>query len=223
MSDIIRPSYRDTIYSDKVETPTGSSLASELVGIDGVTASAAEVNKLAGCTATTAELNKLASCTATTAELNKLASCTATTSELNKLASCTSTTAELNLVDAAVASFTFTPAAGAANICEVTIQAKDAAGVSLNGPHIMTVWLSDAATGLGLTGTAASGTVTAKTATGAVFGTLEAKKALVVQTLANGSFVLEITDNAKTGFYVCAQSGLKKSISSALFAVKYGE
>ncbi len=129
---------------------------------------------------------------------------------------------ELTGIDSSLSSFSFTPAAGAANVSNVTIQAKDAEGASLAGVHLLTVWLSDASTGLGLTGTSASGTVTAKAASGAVFGTLTAKKALVVQTLADGSFVLEITDTAKTGFYVCAQSGLKKSISSALVAGNYG-
>jgi len=104
----------------------------------------------------------------------------------------------------APASFTFTPAAGAANVCDVTIQAVDADGADLAGVYMLDVFLSDAATGLGLTATSASGTVTAKSASGAVVGTYTAKKALRVQTLADGSFVLEITDTAKTEFYVAA-------------------
>jgi hypothetical protein len=101
-------------------------------------------------------------------------------------------------------SFTFTPAAGAANVCDVTIQAVNASGDSVAGVFNLDVQLSDAATGVGLTATSASGTVTAKSASGAVIGTYTAKKALRVQTLADGSFVLEITDTAKTGFYPVA-------------------
>lgn len=118
----------------------------------------------------------------------------------------------------------FAAAAGGANVCEVTLTVRDNKGVAVAAPHNMTVWLSDAATGAGLTGVTASGTVTAKAASGAVLGTLTAKKALSVQTLATGVFVLEITDTAKTAFYVCAGvpgSG-KISISAALTTGNYG-
>ena len=100
------------------------------------------------------------------------------------------------------ADITFAPAAGGANVCEVTIAVKDAAGATLAGIRNLEIWLSDAATGAGLTGTAASGTVTAKTAEGTVLTALTAKKHLIGQTKAAGTFVLEITDTAKTGFYV---------------------
>ena len=114
------------------------------------------------------------------------------------------TAAELNLVDAAPANITFAPAAGGTNVCEVTIAVKDAAGVTLAGIRNLEVWLSDAATGAGLTATSASGTVTAKAASGTVLTALTAKKHIVVQTKADGIFILEITDTAKTGFYVAA-------------------
>ncbi|MDA0780669.1 MAG: hypothetical protein PQ612_06005 [Rickettsiales bacterium] len=96
---------------------------------------------------------------------------------------------------------TFSYAAAAANVSEVTITVKNAAGTTIESPHSLDVYLSDAATGAGLTATTASGTVTAKAASGTVLGTLTAKKALRVQTLATGVFILEITDTAKTGFY----------------------
>ena len=117
----------------------------------------------------------------------------------------TASAAELNAESAKVASFTMTAAAGAANITEVTATAKDAAGATLAGVHNFDLWLSDATTGAGLTGTSASGTVTAKSASGEVVGTFSAKKALRAQTLASGVFILEITDTAKTAFKVCAQ------------------
>lgn len=105
---------------------------------------------------------------------------------------------------AAPQGITFAAASAAANVCEVTITVVDSAGVAIAGVFELDVWLSDAATGAGLTGTAASGTVTAKAASGAVVGTYTAKKALRVQTLATGVFILEITDTAKTAFYPCA-------------------
>lgn len=105
-----------------------------------------------------------------------------------------------------VSGITFAITAGASNICEVAISAKDTSGVLIPVAQNLTVWLSDAATGAGQTGTTASGTVTAKTASGAVLGTLTAKKSLIVQTLATGVFTLEITDSAKTTFYVCVEN-----------------
>jgi hypothetical protein len=99
---------------------------------------------------------------------------------------------------------TISAAAGGANVSEVTFQAVDSAGQALAGVFHFKVYLSDAATGVGLTATAASGTVQAKSASGTDIGILTAKKALEVQTLADGSYILEITDTAKTGFYPCA-------------------
>lgn len=149
---------------------------------------------------------------------------TATPAELNKMDGVTATPAELNLNDAIAATISFAAAAGGANVCEVTITVKDAAGSTLAGVHNLIVWLSDAATGAGLTGTSASGTVQAKSASGQDMGTLTAKKALVVQTLATGIYILEITDTAKTGFYVCATvpgTGLTV-VSSQLVTGNYG-
>lgn len=100
----------------------------------------------------------------------------------------------------------FSIASAAANVTEVTITIQDGHGDTVAAPEPMLVWLSDAATGAGLTATAASGTVTAKTASGADFGAITAKKALFAQPLATGVFILEITDTAKTGFYVAVQN-----------------
>ena len=119
---------------------------------------------------------------------------------------------------------TFAAAAGGANVCEVTITVKEPDGTTIADPHNLDVWLSDAATGTGLTATAASGTVTAKTASGAVLGTYTAKKALRVQTLATGIFILEITDSSKTAYYVCAaEPGLgKTTVATVLATADYG-
>lgn len=131
----------------------------------------------------------------------------------------------LNLSNVPVGvSVTFSIAAAGANVSEVTITVKDGAGVAVAGVHHLDVWLSDAASGAGLTGTTASGTVTAKAASGVVIDTYTAKKALRVQTLATGIFVLEITDTAKTGFYVAATSPLtgRASVSAQLVTASYG-
>lgn len=107
---------------------------------------------------------------------------------------------------ATVRTATFTFTAGAANVAEVAIALTDGGGTAVASAQPFNVWLSDSAAGTGLTATTASGTVTAKAASGEVFGTLTAKKALVVQPLATGIFTLEITDTAKTTFYVAVQN-----------------
>lgn len=118
---------------------------------------------------------------------------------------------------------TFSPATGGSNVCEVTVTVNDAAGKTLAAVTNFDLWLSDAATGAGLTGTTASGAVTVKTSSGEVVGTLTTKKALRVQTLATGVFILSITDSAKTGFYVCGQlPGRPLNVSAALLTANYG-
>jgi hypothetical protein len=120
-------------------------------------------------------------------------------------------------------SATFVPTAGAANICEVLVTMLDGGGNIVTGPLAYDLYLSDAATGVGLTGTTASGTVTAKAASGAVLSTYTAKKDLRVQTLATGLFTLEITDTAKSPFYVCARMpNGSTQVSDALVTADYG-
>ena len=130
------------------------------------------------------------------------------------------------VVDGATAGgkVTLSAAAGSTNISNVTITVADLDGTAVPAVHNLDVWLSDATSGAGLTGTTASGTVTAKSASGVVLSTYTAKKALRVQTLATGVFTLEITDSAKTGFYVCAQCPLtnRTYVSSQLITGSYG-
>ena len=119
---------------------------------------------------------------------------------------------------------TFAIAAAGSNVSEVTITVKNAAGTTLASVWTTRVWLSDSATCAALTTTTASGTVTAKAASGVVVSTSTAKKDLVVSTLATGVFILEITDTAKTGFFVCgAIPGKAKADASAqLVTGSYG-
>ena len=96
-------------------------------------------------------------------------------------------------------------AAGGADVCEATLTVQDGHGDAIAKPMNLDLWLSDAATGAGLTATSASGTVQAKSGEGTDLAVFTAKKALRVQTKADGTYTLEITDTAKTGFYVAAQ------------------
>jgi hypothetical protein len=120
--------------------------------------------------------------------------------------------------------FTFAPAAGAANVCEVTIQPRDGAGNALAGIRNLELWLSDAATGAGLTGTTASGAVAVKSNEGTDLTDLAAKKHKLVQTKAAGTYVLSITDSAKTGFYVCVRHPVTgvPIVSAQLQTADYG-
>jgi hypothetical protein len=122
------------------------------------------------------------------------------------------------------AGLTFTPAAGGSNVAEVAIRVVDAAGDLLAGAWVLDVWLSDAASGAGLTATTASGTVQAKSASGVDLQAVTAKKHLSVQTLATGIYTLDITATDKTGFRVCGTvpSTGKTAVSAALVTANYG-
>jgi hypothetical protein len=120
----------------------------------------------------------------------------------------------------------FTITAGAANVVEIAIQFTDGADTPVNvaGPINIDVWLSDDSAGTGLTGTSASGTVQAKSASGTDLTAYVAKKALRVQTLATGVYTLEITDTAKTGFYIAVENPYTgvTSVSPQLVTADYG-
>jgi len=129
----------------------------------------------------------------------------------------------LEMVHSQPASVSIAAAAGGSNVCEVTYTVKDVNGTAMTVPTLLTVFLSDAATGVGLTGTSASGTVQAKASSGTDFSTLVSKKALRVQTKANGTYVLEITDTAKTAFYPCAYiDGKTPTVGTVLATGNYG-
>lgn len=118
----------------------------------------------------------------------------------------------------------FVISAGAANICNVEVRFLDHNNKLIAAPRAFDIFLSDAATGLGLTGTTASGTVQTKSGAGTFMFTYTSKKLLKVATLATGSYTLEITDTAKTGFYVGVVdpvSGLL-AVSRQLVTADYG-
>jgi len=121
-------------------------------------------------------------------------------------------------------SATFSPAAGADNHCSMTIQVVDKNGVALHGFHTFLLWLSDSAIGKGLTATTSSGTSTALLTNGAELGILTAKKAWVVQTQENGTYVLDIIDDASTLFYVAVHfpGQINPVVSAVLETADYG-
>lgn len=152
---------------------------------------------------------------------------TTTFSGTHNLSGAVVTTGKLTLGNGVVPdTVSFAAAAGASDICNVTITVKDgtASPVALATARTVLVWLSDAATGLGATAVTASGTVTATTGTDLV--DLTAKKVKVMQTDVNGVIVLAITDAAKTGFYVCAtplgSPHGKHQVSAQLVGGDYG-
>ena len=113
---------------------------------------------------------------------------------------------------------------GAANVCNVEVRFLNRANNLISGVRTFDIFLSDVATGLGLTAVTASGTVHTKTASGTIMFTYTAKKLLKVATLATGLYTLEITDTAKTGFYVGVVdpvSGLL-AVSRQLVTADYG-
>lgn len=108
------------------------------------------------------------------------------------------------------------------NATLVTITWRD--GMGRKVPCEFGVRLSDNASGLGLTGTTASGNVTDKTAgtTGTVLATEVSKKALRVQTASDGTYQLSITDTAKTAFVIAvAMGGLVMPVAT-LATASYG-
>ena len=128
-----------------------------------------------------------------------------------------------NKCDGQPALCTIAAAAGSSNICNVTFTLKDGNGVAITGPTTALVYLSDAASGYGLTATAASGTVQAKSASGTDLTVVSAKKAINVMCKADGTYILEITDSSKTGFYPCILiPGQKVIVGTQLVTGNYG-
>ena len=117
-----------------------------------------------------------------------------------------------------------TPTAGAANTATVLFSALNQNGDVIARNHVFDIFLSDDSGGVDITATAASGTVGAGTK-GKVIGTLTTKKMLRVQTDADGTFQLTITDTAKTQLYLAAInpfSGLVYVGADRLTTARYG-
>lgn len=99
---------------------------------------------------------------------------------------------------------TVTLAAGAANVCTITIQAVDGFGAAITGVRELDLHFSTSAVGANITATAYSGTLVA--VTGVIKQTITAAKAFSVLTDANGLFVGSLTATAKpAGEYVAVR------------------
>jgi hypothetical protein len=118
---------------------------------------------------------------------------------------------------------TATVAPGATTVSLITITVRNANGAP-RGPTTFDVFLSDATTGVGLTAVTASGAVGTQTpgTTGTDIDAAVAKKYVTVQNLANGTYVLSITDAAKTPFKVCTHILGVTNVVASLVTASYG-
>lgn len=117
----------------------------------------------------------------------------------------TSTAGELNLLDNQIASAVPVLSAGAAtDEMDITITCKNAAGETIAAVHQLEVWITDSATAYTLTGTSASGALTA--VDGGILSVLTAKKHIICVTPATGIINLSLVDSANTaGEIVCVK------------------
>lgn len=86
----------------------------------------------------------------------------------------------------------------------ITITAKDGDGETLPQVVVFDLWMSEAATGVGLTGDTYSGDLTASV--GTILGALTAKKAWRVQTAATGIFTATLVASANPADQYAAAS-----------------
>ncbi|MCF8533038.1 MAG: hypothetical protein K9G48_08550 [Reyranella sp.] len=102
---------------------------------------------------------------------------------------------ELNLLDDAPADVDIELAAGAADTLTATLTVKNAAGDAIEAVHMLEWWISEAATGIGLTADTYSGDVT--TTTGTEYQQIVDKKHYTGLTDANGVLVISAVASAK--------------------------
>jgi hypothetical protein len=134
----------------------------------------------------------------------------------------TATAAELNALDDAPVTVTIGLAAGAANIMRVTVTIKDGAGTAIDVPFLIEWWISEAATGIGLTADTISGDVVA--VSGTEWDQVTDKKRYRYLTAATGIFSFDIEDSAKPADqYIAVVHPLTgKLIVSAASGVNWG-
>jgi len=134
----------------------------------------------------------------------------------------TASAAELNTLDNVIASAVPVLTAGAAtDEMDITITVADAAGATIPAVHRLEVWITDDPSTLALTGTAASGALTA--VDGSILKELTAKKHVICLTPATGIINLSLVDSANTAgehVVVLLPNG-KVSISEASVAGSY--
>ncbi len=114
-------------------------------------------------------------------------------------------------------------AAGAANVCTVTITWKDRAGNTVKGVRQFDVFLSDSSAGAGLAATGASAELVATT--GSSIATVTSHKRWTVQSASTGIFVGSLTDTVKSPYYIAVidpQAGLPVVSASATVTGSFG-
>lgn len=116
-------------------------------------------------------------------------------STVDQTAGQTPSDAEVNVLDAAVASISWAVAAGAANVCVLTGTLKDADGATIAAAKAIRVYISEAATGIGVSADTYS--TGASITTGTVIVTETANKVWEILTHTDGTFAISITDTAK--------------------------
>lgn len=119
-------------------------------------------------------------------------------------------------------SWSFSAASGAANVCNITLQACDNEGSPIKALLNFDFWLSDSATGAGLAATGGSSELTCST--GALIGIYTTLKAWRLQTDVNGVCVAVVTATGKPLDFACASvTGHAGAIvSTQLAAANYG-
>lgn len=100
-----------------------------------------------------------------------------------------------------IAGATFTIGAEATNAITVNIQLTDALGNDLDNVGVVTGFLSDSATGLGVTATGPNTSVAAGT-DGAIINTLEAVKSFILQSESDGDIDLVLTETGVATWYL---------------------
>ncbi len=117
----------------------------------------------------------------------------------------TSTADELNMLDNQIASAVPVLAAGAAtDEMDITVSCKNANGEIIAEVQQIEVWITDSGTAFTLTGTSASGALTA--VDGGILSVLTAKKHIICVTPVTGVINLSLVDSANTaGEVVCVK------------------
>lgn len=114
---------------------------------------------------------------------------------------------------ASAASASFTIGAEATNVINVAVALLDGAGTALASLHGVSVFLSDASTGIGIAATAPDGGIAIGT-DGAILDATVADKALWAQSEADGTFDFDIEESGVATWYLVVQLPDGKQIVS---------
>lgn len=125
-----------------------------------------------------------------------------------------------NLTGHKTTTYVVTAVAGAANVCTITVTAKDANGNTITGVRFFDLYTTSDAAGTTISSTAYSGTLVATT--GTIMVTLTAKHAFRLATDATGVFVGSLTDTAKTADYIAVPNPINAGAIISTTAMAFG-